>query len=212
MREQDRERQKREWENKERQAEEFRARDEQEQRRQQEGMQLRMQKQDEEMRRRQQENSLFMQAQQLNNMLDQQEMNNGGNPGGNGGNQGAGGRKNFNDNNDNRRNFDMMNQGESLFMVSNLQIRWCADKVSVNLQIHFLSDRQPWWKQLSTATAAASPRKSAGRKLDCPTQSLIEMIRIIWQEVIQGRHLWKMLQGSSSVCNWSENSYNDGCF
>ena len=116
MREQDRERQKREWENKTRQAEEFRQQDEQEMRRQQESMQDRMRKQDEEMRRRQQENSLFMQAQQLNNMLDQQEMSHGGgNQGGSGsgnGGGGQGGRKNFNENNDNRRNFDMMNQGD----------------------------------------------------------------------------------------------------
>ena len=122
MREQDRDRQKREWENKERQAEEFRVRDEQEMRRQQEGMQMRMQKQDEEMRRRQQENSLFMQAQQLNNMLDQQEMNHGGNQGGSnsgggGGGGGGGGRKNFNDGNDNRRNFDMMNQGKKINLI-----------------------------------------------------------------------------------------------
>lgn len=113
LREQDRERQKREWENKERQAEEFRHASDLEMRQQQEGMQLRMQKQDEEMRRRQQENSLFMQAQQLNNMLDRQESNHGNNMGGGNGNQG-GGRKNFNNDggNDNRRNFDMMNQGE----------------------------------------------------------------------------------------------------
>ncbi|CAO1390308.1 unnamed protein product [Diamesa hyperborea] len=134
MREQDRDRQKLEWENKERQAEEFRQRDEQQMRRQQEEMQVRMQRQDEEMRRRQQENSLFMQAQQLNNMLDQQEMGHSGNNGGNGGNNnnnngggngngagnnnnnGGGGRKNFNnDNNDNRRSFDMMNQGNNRF-------------------------------------------------------------------------------------------------
>lgn len=108
MREQDRDRQKREWENKERQADEYRQRDEEEMRRQQEGMQQRMAHQDEELRRRQQENSLFMQAQQLNNMLDQQEGNN---QGGGNNNFGNNGRKNFNDNND-RRNFnDMMNQG-----------------------------------------------------------------------------------------------------
>lgn len=125
MREQDRERQKREWENKERQAEEFRARDEQEMMLQQEGMQQRMAKQDEEMRRRQQENSLFMQAQQLSSMLDQQEMGNHGNQGGSGnqggnnnGGGGGGGRKNFNDNNDNRRNFDMMNQGNDKMIFS----------------------------------------------------------------------------------------------
>ncbi|XP_070498915.1 hrp65 protein isoform X3 [Chironomus tepperi] len=123
-REQDRDRQKKEWEDRERQADESRVRDEQQMRRQTDDMQMRMQRQDEEMRRRQQENSLFMQAQQLSNMLDQQEMNqggsgNGGNNGGNnqgggGGNQG-GGRRNFNNdrNNDRNQNFDMMNQGSS---------------------------------------------------------------------------------------------------
>lgn len=114
LREQDRERQKREWENKERQAEEFRQAADMEMRQQQEGMQMRMQKQDEEMRRRQQENSLFMQAQQLNSMLDRQESNHGNKMGGGGGGNQGGGRKNFNNDggNDNRRNFDMMNQGE----------------------------------------------------------------------------------------------------
>lgn len=142
MREQDRERQKREWENKERQAEEFRVRDEQEMRRTQEGMQLRMQKQDEEMRRRQQENSLFMQAQQLNNMLDQQEMSHGPNPGGNN----AGGiRKNFNDGNDNRRNFDMMNQGKKIFVW----IRMVWKLLSFNR-----------WKSVPAAASWKSGRKT----------------------------------------------------
>lgn len=121
MREQDRDRQKKEWEDKERQAEELRVRDEQQMRRQQEDMQMRMQRQDDEMRRRQQENSLFMQAQQLSNMLDQQEMNHGGGGGGggNGGNNqgggGRGGRGNYNNdrNNDRNQNYNdnMMNQG-----------------------------------------------------------------------------------------------------
>lgn len=127
MREQDRDRQKREWENKERQAEEFRVRDEQEMRRQQEGMQLRIQKQDEEMRRRQQENSLFMQAQQLNNMLDQQEMNHGGNQGGN---QGGGGRKMFNDSNENRRNFDMM-QGKQIESLEAPYLLFYSQEITV---------------------------------------------------------------------------------
>uniref|UniRef100_A0A6M2DV18 Putative rna-binding protein p54nrb rrm superfamily n=1 Tax=Xenopsylla cheopis TaxID=163159 RepID=A0A6M2DV18_XENCH len=73
LREQDRDRQKREWELKERQADEQRTRDEELMRRQQEEMQVRMLHQEEELRRRQQENTLFMQAQQLNSMLDQQE-------------------------------------------------------------------------------------------------------------------------------------------
>lgn len=73
QRELDRERQKREWEMKERQAEEQRLADEERMRRQQEEMQLRMHHQEEEMRRRQQENTLFMQAHQLSSLLDQQE-------------------------------------------------------------------------------------------------------------------------------------------
>lgn len=72
-REMDRERQKREWEMKERQAEETRQRNEEQMRRQQEEMQARIILQEEELRRRQQENNLFMQAHQLDNMLDQQE-------------------------------------------------------------------------------------------------------------------------------------------
>jgi splicing factor, proline- and glutamine-rich len=105
LREQDRDRQKREWEKREQMADEMRQRDELELRRNQESMQQRMMNQDEELKRRQEANSMFMQAQQLSNMLDQQEMN-----------QNSGGR-NFNDNqNDNRRNnnFDMMNQGKKL--------------------------------------------------------------------------------------------------
>lgn len=68
-----RDRQKREWEMKERQAEETRQRNEEQMRRQQEEMQTRILLQEEELRRRQQENSLFMQAHQLDDMLDQQE-------------------------------------------------------------------------------------------------------------------------------------------
>lgn len=122
-REQDRDRQRKEWEDKERVAEEMRLRDEQQTRRQNDDMQMRMQRQDDELRRRQQENSLFMQAQQLNNMLDQQEMghhggnnnNMSGGGGGGGNNNNMGGRKNFNDMNDDRRNnYGMMNQGEKL--------------------------------------------------------------------------------------------------
>lgn len=108
MREQDRDRQKREWERRELMADDMRQRDELEMRNNQESMQQRMMKQDEEMKRRQQENSLFVQAQQLSNMLDQQEMSICGS---------NSGRKNFNNDNqsnDNRRNFDMMNQGKFL--------------------------------------------------------------------------------------------------
>lgn len=73
LREMDRERQKREWEERERAAEEARIRNEQMMRRQEEEMTLRMHHQDEDMRRRQQENSLFMQANQLTSLLDQTE-------------------------------------------------------------------------------------------------------------------------------------------
>ncbi|XP_014255748.1 hrp65 protein-like isoform X2 [Cimex lectularius] len=73
QRELDRERQKREWEMKERQAEEQRIVEEEALRRQQEELSRRMSHQDDELRRRQQENSLFMQGQQLNNLMDQQE-------------------------------------------------------------------------------------------------------------------------------------------
>lgn len=73
LREMDRERQKREWEERERMAEEARIRNEQMMRRQEEEMQMRMHHQEEDMRRRQQENSLFMQANQLSSLLDQQE-------------------------------------------------------------------------------------------------------------------------------------------
>ncbi|KAG8225554.1 hypothetical protein J437_LFUL002071 [Ladona fulva] len=85
LREQDRERQKREWELKERQHEEQRRQDEEMMRRQQEDMDLRMRHQEEELRRRQQENSLFMQAHQLNSLLDQQEQALRQAPGGGGG-------------------------------------------------------------------------------------------------------------------------------
>ncbi|XP_063929136.1 hrp65 protein-like isoform X2 [Zophobas morio] len=72
-REMDRDRQKHEWEMKERMAEEQRQRNEEQMRRQQEEMQNRIIHQEEELRRRQQENNLFMQAHQLDNMLEQQE-------------------------------------------------------------------------------------------------------------------------------------------
>lgn len=62
MREADRERQKREWEMKERHAEEQRSREEEVRRRQQEEMALRIRRQEEELHRRQQENNLFMQV------------------------------------------------------------------------------------------------------------------------------------------------------
>nr|XP_022918900.1 hrp65 protein-like [Onthophagus taurus] len=74
-REMDMDRQKREWEIREQQAEENRRRTEEQMRRQEEELQSRIIHQEEEMRRRQQENSLFMQAQQLDNMLNSQEEN-----------------------------------------------------------------------------------------------------------------------------------------
>lgn len=73
MREMDRDRQKRDWEERERAIEETRLRNEQLMRRQEEDLQGRMHHQDEDIRRRQQENTLFMQANQLNDLLDQQE-------------------------------------------------------------------------------------------------------------------------------------------
>ncbi|CAH0765312.1 unnamed protein product [Bemisia tabaci] len=73
QRELDRDRQKLEWEMKERQVEEMRRQDEELTRRREEEMSLRMHHQEDELRRRQEENTLFMQAQQLNNILDQQE-------------------------------------------------------------------------------------------------------------------------------------------
>lgn len=72
-REMDKDRQKREWEMKERLAEEERVRQEEVMRRQQEEMEGRMMAAQEDMRRRQQENSLFMQAHNLDSLLDQQE-------------------------------------------------------------------------------------------------------------------------------------------
>ena len=159
MREQDRERQKHEWEKKERMADEFRAQEEQETRRHQENMQQRMMKQDEEMRRRQQENSLFMQAQQLNNMLDQQEMSHGGNNngGGNGGNNNNnnGNRKNFNDN-DNRRNFDMMNQGVLKAKMSENFFKY--------LLIYYRR-QQRWQPRIPKS------RRKSGRNFSTPIQS-----------------------------------------
>jgi len=72
-REMDMDRQKKEWEAREQQAEEARRANEQEMRKHEQDMQQRMMQQDEEMRRRQEENKLFMQAQQLDNMLNHQE-------------------------------------------------------------------------------------------------------------------------------------------
>lgn len=66
MREADHERQKREWEMKERQAEEQRTREEELRRRQQEEMTIRIRRQEEELHRRQQENNLFMQVRYRN--------------------------------------------------------------------------------------------------------------------------------------------------
>ncbi|CAB3363781.1 Hypothetical predicted protein [Cloeon dipterum] len=73
QREQDRDRQKRDWEMKERQQEERKRQEEDMMRRKQEEMQLRIVRQEEDMRRRQAENTLFMQAHQLNTLLDKQE-------------------------------------------------------------------------------------------------------------------------------------------
>lgn len=69
QREQDRERQKRDWEMKERQHEETRIREEEVLRRQQDEMQHRLRQQEEDMRRRQQENNMFVQEQSI---IDQQ--------------------------------------------------------------------------------------------------------------------------------------------
>lgn len=63
QREQDRERQKRDWEMKERQREESRLREEESLRRQQDEMHNRLRQQEDEMRRRQQENNMFIQEQ-----------------------------------------------------------------------------------------------------------------------------------------------------
>lgn len=62
IREADRDRQKREWELKERQVEEVRTREEELRRRQTEEMTSRIRRQEEELHRRQQENNLFMQV------------------------------------------------------------------------------------------------------------------------------------------------------
>lgn len=72
-RELDKERQKRDWELKQRHVEEERLRTEELMRRTQEDMEARMVAQQEELRRRQQENSLFMQAHNLDSLLEQQE-------------------------------------------------------------------------------------------------------------------------------------------
>jgi len=72
-RELDKERQKREWEMKERMAEEERTRHEEAMRRQQEEMDEKMKASQDDMRRRQQENSLFLQAHNLDSLLEEQE-------------------------------------------------------------------------------------------------------------------------------------------
>ncbi|XP_044742881.1 hrp65 protein-like [Chrysoperla carnea] len=72
-RELDKERQKREWEMKERAVEEEKIRSEEQMRRLQEDMLSRMNNQEDDFRRRQEENSLFLKAHQLTDMLDQQE-------------------------------------------------------------------------------------------------------------------------------------------
>ncbi|XP_055689414.1 uncharacterized protein LOC129793427 isoform X1 [Lutzomyia longipalpis] len=76
MREQDRDRQKKQWEMKKDHHEEMRTREEVQMRQHQEDIQMRMMRQDDELRKRQQENTLFMQAQQLSSLLDQQERKN----------------------------------------------------------------------------------------------------------------------------------------
>ena len=73
QREQDRERQKRDWEMKERQHEESRVREEEVLRRQQDEMQHRLRQQEEDMRRRQQENNMFVQEQNIEQSNPQQE-------------------------------------------------------------------------------------------------------------------------------------------
>ncbi|XP_063535057.1 hrp65 protein-like isoform X2 [Cydia strobilella] len=73
QREQDRERQKRSWEQAERAADERREQERALLLRQEEDLTQRMRHQDDELRRRQQENTLFVQAQRLNSMLDRQE-------------------------------------------------------------------------------------------------------------------------------------------
>ena len=108
VREQDRDRQKMEWEMKERQATEIRQRNDIQMKQESDDMQMRMQKSEEELRRRQQENTLFMQAQQLNSMLDQAEKQ-------------VGGNRRM-DSNDNRRTYDMMNQGKCPKKVDQFQL------------------------------------------------------------------------------------------
>merc|ERR1719361_1736369 len=90
QREQQRDRQKAEWEERERQMSDMMSEEAGRRKREEEAMMNRMQEQETNMRRRQEENNLFMQAQELNSMLDQQEatMNNRG-PGGQGGGQGG---------------------------------------------------------------------------------------------------------------------------
>lgn len=73
QREQDRERQKRDWEMKERQHEETRIREEEVLRRQQEEMTHRLRQQEEDMRRRQQENTMFVQEQNNEPPINQQQ-------------------------------------------------------------------------------------------------------------------------------------------
>merc|ERR1719225_2589666 len=93
QREQQRDRQKAEWEERERQMSDMMSEEAERRKREEEAMMNRMQEQESNMRRRQEENNLFMQAQELNSMLDQQEatMNNRG-PGGQGGGGGGGGQ------------------------------------------------------------------------------------------------------------------------
>lgn len=117
MREQDRDRQKMEWEMKERNAIEQSTREEELMRRTNEDMQMKMNRQDEELRRRQQENTLFMQAQQLNSILDQQE------------------RKNF-DYTRRGDHFEVPPQGN--FPVSKLALRFC-----INISFIVFRNRQP---------------------------------------------------------------------
>lgn len=93
QREQQRDRQKEEWEARERQMSEMMGQEAERRKREEEAMMSRMQEQETNMRRRTEENNLFMQAQELNSMLDQQEagLNNRG-PGGPGGPRGGPGQ------------------------------------------------------------------------------------------------------------------------
>ncbi|XP_043279388.1 hrp65 protein-like isoform X2 [Venturia canescens] len=106
QREADRERQKREWEMKEREVEEQRSHDEEMRRRQQEEMAMRIRRQEEELHRRQQENNLFMQEQAMR---------------GGGGGGGVGGGKNYdNVSNSERDGYGAPDGGNNLPVVKEI--------------------------------------------------------------------------------------------